>query len=275
MNGNLYHITNFPSNVDGILYHKMNFPSSLDGKLKGAYLKMAVYKEKPIFDYYIAEQALREYYDYYKYDKERSLEQMSELAKAANEDEENLKRIYLRLGRLLCDHRLIGSYLASLSDLERNFLLYRYGKNEKYHWISQKLYVSISSLCSWNNKFLSELSQILSYNLNDKDVFCYLKVINVVRNLDMRINMLLLSQITIDKKFLYYLDNKRKNYRQLMKEQHKILTSSKDSLYNKIIAEKLVNSNDSVKTLCKKFQKTDNVIAWHLRNYENKMKKYL
>lgn len=236
---------------------------------------MAVYKEKPFFDYYIAEQALREYYDYYKYDKERSLEQMSELAGAANDDEENLKRIYLRLGRLISDHRLIGCYLASLSDIERNFLFYRYGKNEKYLWISQKLYISVSSLCGWNNKFLSELSQILSYSLNDKDVFRYLKVMNVVRSLDMRINMLLLSQITVDKDFLYYLDDKRKKYRQLMKEQHEILVSTKDSLFNQIIAEKLRNNNDSIKTLCKKFQKSDNVIAWHLRNYENRVKKYL
>lgn len=236
---------------------------------------MAVFKEKPVLDLYIAEQALKEYYDYYKYDKERSLEQMSELAGAANDDEENLKRIYLRLGRLISDHRLIGCYLASLSEIERNFLFYRYCKKEKYLWISQKLYVSISSLCCWNNKFLYELSQILSYSLNDKDIFCYPKVINVVHILDMRINMMLLSQISVDQDFLYYLATKRKKYRQLMKEQRKILESSKESLYNKIVAEKLINNNDSIKTLCEKFKKSDNVIAWHLRNYENKVKKYL
>ena len=87
---------------------------------------MAVFKEKPCFDLYVAEQALRNYYDYYKYDKERSLEQMSELAKNADLDEENLKRVYLRFGRTLTDYRLIGSYLASLSERERNFLFFRY-----------------------------------------------------------------------------------------------------------------------------------------------------
>ncbi len=236
---------------------------------------MAIFKEKPCFDLYVAEQALRNYYDYYICSKERFLEQMSELARTADSDEENLKRVYLRFGRTLTDYRLIGSYLASLSERERNFLFYRYCKNEKYYWISQKLYVSISSLCSWNNKFLSDLSQILAYNLNEKDVFCYVKVMNVVCSLDVRINMLLLSQIDVDQDLLCYLDTKRTNYRKLMREQNKILCSSKKNLHYQIISEKLLHHTDSVKSLCQKVQQSDNVVGWHLRKYENKMKKYL
>ena len=236
---------------------------------------MAIYKEKPIFDLSIAEQALRSYFDYYKNDNERSLDQISELAGSAEKSEENLKRVYLRTGRILSDYRLIRTYLLSLSDRERKFLEYRYGKNEKYHWISQKIFVSLSSLCDWNNKFLSELANLLSYNLCEKDVFCYLKVMNVVRSLDFRINMLLLSQIKVDQEFLQFLDNKRKNYRKLMQEQNKILRSSNKDLHNTIIAEKLLHHNDSRKMLCDKVKQSENIVGWHLRSYENTMKKYL
>lgn len=236
---------------------------------------MAIFKDKPEFDSFIAEQALRSYFDYYKNDNERSLDQISKFTASMDKEAENLKKINLRTGRILADYRLIGSYLISLSDRERKFLEYRYGKNEKYIWISQKLFVSLSSLCDWNNKFLSDLSQLLSYSLNDKDVFCYLKVINVVRNLDYRINMLLLSQIPVDQNFLCYLDSKRQKYRKLMQEQNEILKTSKDSLHNMIIAEKLLHHNDSIKMICKKLKQSGNIVSWHLRKYENEVKKYL
>ena len=115
----------------------------------------------------------------------------------------------------------------------------------------------------------------MAYNLNEKDVFCYVKVMNVVCSLDVRINMLLLSQIDVDQDLLCYLDTKRTNYRKLMREQNKILCSSKKNLHYQIISEKLLHHTDSVKSLCQKVQQSDNVVGWHLRKYENKMKKYL
>ena len=87
--------------------------------------------------------------------------------------------------------------------------------------------------------------------------------------------MLLLSQIKVDQEFLRFLDNKRKNYRKLMQEQNKILRSSDKDLHNTIIAEKLLHHNDSRKMLCDKVKQSENIVGWHLRSYENTMKKYL
>lgn len=236
---------------------------------------MATFKENPTFDLYIAEQALRNYYNYYKPNSDRLLDKITTVSSLANAKEENLKRIYLRAGRILSDYRLIGGYIVSLSEAEQKFLYFRYGRNENYCWISERLYVSISSLCVWNSKFLKELSHILSYQLTLKDVFSCLRVINVVHSLDYRINMLLSNKAMVDQVFLDYLAIKRKNYRTLMYKQNEILQSPTISLHNEIISTKLLHNNESTKILCEMLHQTRNTIGWHLRKYENEVKKYL
>lgn len=231
---------------------------------------MAVFKENPDFGLYLAEQAVRQHF----HDEGRKLcRQMAEFCR--KEPLSNLRRVYLRLQRQQMNSMIVESVLRSLPDLKQRFMYYRYGQEETYTRIENRLHASVKLLNEWNKEILGMVERMLFYALGKEDVYCRLKVMNMVHVLDFRINALLESGVPVNQEWLSVLMERRGLYRRLIQEMDCCLRHAGESTYHAVVALKLLHPSDNKSEIAHRLGKGSGCVGKNLKKYEARMCRYV
>lgn len=164
---------------------------------------------------YLAEQAVKEYYR-----PRKQIAQMEEVEEFCRQHGTlNLYQTFLRLQRLHIDRMIVGTVLANLPELEQQFMRMHYQQKMGYYWISVKLSCSQTILGRMNKRILQEIQRMLFYALDADGIFHRLKVMNMLRIIDIRIvslSRLSHKGMVVKQRLVDLLVRKRQNYRQLL-----------------------------------------------------------
>lgn len=197
-------------------------------------------KRYPNLGFYLAEQALKEYY--------RPQRDWLERQKVADFCRRHkslaLYRTFLKLQRESIDRMVVEIIIRTLPQDERQFFEYRYRDQQTIVWISSHLPISPPQLNRINRQVLDKIRTMLFYSLSPDDIFQRDKVINMLHIIDLRLAALSSRNgVSVNPDFLADLLIKRKNFRSLLDIMHGYMftaeADAEDPAKNRIVSLKL------------------------------------
>lgn len=231
-------------------------------------------KEFPDLKYFLAEQAIKEYYRPPREIKQRKL--LADFCQTCKSP--RLYSVFLSLQREQLNRMAVEIILNTLPPEEKHFFEMRYRRGQQLIWIAEELHISVSQLSRSNRRILSDIQSILFYSLNPDDIFQRMKVINMLHILDMRIAALSRDGLVLRKGFVDSLVVKRQNYRQLLDVMQECMTEqseSDDPIRNTIVTIKLNNPTYNVSEISYASGISKSSVSRKLRKYMAVAYKYI
>ena len=232
---------------------------------------MAVYKETPDFGLYLAEQAVKAYF---RNDGKALQAQMAEFCRRENSP--NLYRLYLRMQREQLNNMIVETVLRSLPELKQRFVIYRYSDEMTYLQIEARLHASSKLLNDWNKGILRSIELMLFYSLGRKDVFCRMRVVNMIHIIDLRLEAMQESLVPVNQQMVAVLTERRGRYRRLLAEMDECERKAVGDTYNSIVTAKLHNHNDNYTMVASLTGYSCGCVGKNLKKFEERMvRKYI
>lgn len=226
--------------------------------------------------YFAAEQAIKDYFA----QTDEIKQQENELLLYCRENYPPIfyQRFAYRIQRCHVNHIIVSSVLASLSELQYEVIIRKYKKREMAAKIAIDLNISITRMTYIERAVQKNIYNMLLYILTVQDVYSPVKIINMLRVIDIRLAFLdenpgILPDVSRD--WLASLYICRKKYRLLYSAMQDVIQNADTSLHCNIIAERLRDPALTSKELSALCHVSQNGINRHLRTYEEDMSKYL
>lgn len=222
-------------------------------------------KYKPDLQLYIAESILKE-----RYTTEYTPEKLEKLINYIHQHLGSTKRImqlYLKTQRLYINMLLVDTFLLELSDKEKKLLYYYYKEQQNYEWISQKLFFAKNTVFRTHQTLLEKVAKLFSFHLDPDDVFCRLRIINLLHIIDLRIESLSAASkiIQINMSLLNRLKTLRHHYRVLLDKLNSVLADEK----NKHITIKIKSPYYSVSEIANECGMSVSSVSRDLKCFSN------
>lgn len=232
-------------------------------------------KQYPDLGFYLAEQAIKEYYR-----PQRDWLERQEVAEFCRRHKSlALYRTFLKLQRESIDRMVVEIILRTLPEDERQFFEYRYRDKQQLVWISSHLPISPPQLNRINRQVLDEIRTMLFYSLSPNDIFQRGKVINMLHIIDLRLAALSRKGVPVNPDFLADLLMKRKNCRSLLDIMHEYLNTAEseadDPAKNRIVSLKLTYPLYNVTEISQLSGFSKSSVSRKLRQYMNLAYKYV
>lgn len=143
---------------------------------------------------------------------------------------------------------IIASVFADANDEERTFLLDRFAKNFSFVKIGMILHLHPNALQRWRDKFLTEISALMNFDLPVDDIFSRNKIEALIFVLERNI-VFFEDYGKTDHYVLRALKSKLKLHQNLLFAIRYFLNSSSIDVGDKIIQAKILNPGFSAKEL--------------------------
>ena len=225
--------------------------------------------KKPNIARFLAAQAIRKAFT------ENSLPTCLEELKTlcASETHPRLLSAYLRWQRELINRILVYALLDDLSEIERDFVYYRYRNRRSMKWISMHIPVSERQLYFLNDRILLRLETLLFYQPTCADAFSPKVILNLLRVIDARIAVFSLRvDLPVDIGWLDHLFLARYRCHALFDLMMSFLSPHKETLAQKIIRQKFHAPNATAEELLRQLdipssEREKSIVQGILRDY--------
>lgn len=205
-------------------------------------------KASPKVRLYLARQALERYYRGYELINEEQEEQLRELYEESPENK-GLMKIRMRLLCRECSEIIVGAVIAEASQHEKIFLRDKYKLHRNFTAIGCKLHMHTNGLQRWRDKFLTEIAQLMNYELPERDIWSHRKVSALVKALERNIEFLGTYGKGADEESLSRLHGLRDKYGVLLAGMDKYLQSPEDSVGSKVVRARVLHVEMNSKEL--------------------------
>ena len=196
-------------------------------------------KATPKVRLYLARQALERYYRGDELAEEQE-EKLKELYRE-NPDSKGLQKLRMRLLCRECSEMIVAAVIAEARQEEKIFLRDKYKLRRSFTALSCKLHIHINGLQRWRDKFLSEVAQLMNYELPERDIWSYRKVSVLVKVLERNIEFLGTYGKGADEESLRRLCCLRERYLRLQKGMEAYADSLDESIRTKVVKAHLAH----------------------------------
>jgi len=107
-----------------------------------------------------------------------------------NPDSKGLQKLRMCLLCRECSEMIVAAVIAEARQEEKIFLRDKYKLRRSFTALSCKLHIHINGLQRWRDKFLSEVAQLMNYELPERDIWSYRKVSVLVKVVERNIEFL-------------------------------------------------------------------------------------
>ena len=204
-------------------------------------------KATPKVRLYLARQALERYYRGDDLAEEQE-EKLKELYRE-NPDSKGLQKLRMRLLCRECSEMIVAAVIAEARQEEKIFLRDKYKLRRSFTALSCKLHIHVNGLQRWRDKFLSEVAQLMNYELPERDIWSYRKVSVLVKVVERNIEFLGTYGKGADEESLRRLHGLRDRYRALLAGMDKYLQSPEDSVGFQVVRARLLHVEMNSKEL--------------------------
>ncbi len=222
-------------------------------------------KAEPKIRQYLAKRALYHYYRENRWSEE-DLQIMEEFCRK-NMTVEGIQKLKLRLLSDENNDKLVAAVISDATQEERIFLHDKYSEGLSYVSIGIKLHIHPNGLQRWRDRFLSELSSLLSFELPLQDMFSLRKTEALVSVLE--------SLIAYHEKFIKYdewalneLNHRLIRYRNLLDTLQKYAASTKEDTNCRIIRARILNQHMTIEELEQLTGRTHTTIETHIHAFQ-------
>lgn len=164
---------------------------------------------------------------------------------------------------------IVASVFADANDVERTFLLDRFAKKFSFVKIGMNLHLHPNALQRWRDKFLTEISALMNFDLPVDDIFSRNKIEALIFVLERNI-VFFEDYGKTEFSVLSSLKSKLELYQNLLFTIRYFLNSSSIDIGDKIIRAKILNPNFSAEELEKVVGFSHTTISKYLRSFQQK-----
>ena len=224
-------------------------------------------KETPNVGYFLAEQAVRAYFD-----KKRPVENMDlhSVTMRCRMERIHIARAYMEIQRGEINRAIVGMVLGSLPDEQRKFIYRRYMDMRSFISIGQQMNLPTNRLYAWNRRILSLIELLLFFSIPEDAVYHRMYLINLLHILDLRLVALNAHKQEIYSPLQSFLVLQRKRCRKLLDYMEDISADASQTVYSQLVAEKLANPNESITNMAQRVHFTQSCVSRNLIQYKEK-----
>lgn len=224
-------------------------------------------KETPNVGYYLAEQAVRDYFG-----KEKLGQEMDFYTVTAHCRTErfHIANAYMKIQREAINRAIVGMVLRSLPDKQQKFIRWRYLDLRSFISIGQQMDLPTNRLYGWNKRILSLIELFLFYSIPEDVIYHRMYLINLLHILDLRLVALDAHKEEIYESLRSFLRLQRKRCRRLLDYMEDVALETSETVYGKLVSEKLKYPNESITDIANRVHYTQSCVSKHLIQYKEK-----
>ena len=135
-------------------------------------------------------------------------------------------KLFLRMSRMQMDAAAVDIVLASSTPSKERIIRYRYQRNLGTTRLTATLGHSKACICMWHNEIIRKVGKLILFRPDADDLLMKTKVINIIYQLDLQIEMLEeypSLQYILPERQLELLEHRRTQYRKLLTMMDSIL----------------------------------------------------
>ena len=223
-------------------------------------------KETPNVGYFLAEQAVRDYFEKERYG---GMDFYSVTARCRTE-RFHIANAYMEIQREAINRAIVGMVLCSLPDEQQKFIYWRYRDLRSFISIGLQMDLPTNRLYNWNKRILSLIELFLFYAIPEDVIYHRMYLINLLHILDLRLAALDAHRGETYASLRSYLCLQRKRCRSLLDYMEDIAGEASETVYGTLVSEKLKNPNESITDIASRVHYTQSCVSKHLLQYKEK-----
>lgn len=224
-------------------------------------------KETPNVGYFLAEQAVRCYFDNEKHGGDMDL---SSVTTSCCMEKFHIANAYMEIQREAINRAFVGMVLHSLPDEQQKFIRWRYRDSKSFISIGQQMDLPTNRLYKWNKRILSLIELFLFFSIPEDVIYHRMYLINLLHILDLRLVALDAHRDEIYAPLRSFLRLQRKRCRSLLDYMEDVAAKTSATVYEKLVSEKLKNPNESITDMASRVHYTQSCVNKHLGQYKEK-----